>query len=76
MTSLVLVEDKTLDPKELIEFLEDKLAYFAIPRYVRIMDELPKTETHRVIKKKLQDIGVSEDTWDAEAHGIKPGRKK
>ncbi len=76
MTSAVLVEGKTLDPKELIEFLEDKLAYFAIPRYVRVMDELPKTETHRVIKKKMQEIGVTEDTWDAEAHGIKPGKKK
>jgi len=76
MTSVVLVENQTLDPKELIEFLEDKLAYFAIPNYVRVMDELPKTETHRVIKKKMQEIGVTEDTWNAEAHGIKPGRKK
>jgi len=75
MASTVLVQGKSLDPKELIEFLEDKLAYFAIPRYVRIVSELPKTETHRVIKKALQDVGVTPDTWDAEKHGIKPGSK-
>ncbi len=75
MTSVVPVEDKSIDPEELVRFLEDKLAYFAIPRYVRVVNELPKTETHRVIKKTLQDTGVTEDTWDAEAHGIKPGRK-
>lgn len=75
MASIVLVKDMKLEPKELIEFLQDKLAYFAIPRYIRIVDELPKTETHRVIKKTLQEIGVTPDTWDAEAHGIKPGRK-
>ena len=76
MASIVLVEGKTLDPKDLVKFLDDKLAYFAIPRYYRVMDELPKTETHRVIKKKLQEIGVTPDTWDAEAHGIKPGKTK
>jgi crotonobetaine/carnitine-CoA ligase len=75
MASVVLVKNKTFDPKELIDFMGDKLAYFAIPRYVRIVDELPKTETHRVIKKTLQEIGVTPDTWDAEAHGIKPGKK-
>lgn len=72
MTSLVLVEGKTLDPKELLEFLADKMAYFAIPRYVRIVEELKKTETHRVIKSILSETGVTEDTWDAEAHGITP----
>lgn len=75
MTSVVLVQGKTLDPKELIGFLEDKLAYFAIPRYVNIVNELPKTETHRVVKKTLQEIGVTQDTWDAEKHGIKPRGK-
>lgn len=75
MTSVVLVEDKTLDPMHLIKFLDDKLAYFAIPRYVRIVAELPKTETHRVIKKALQEVGVTPDTWDGEKHGIKQKKK-
>jgi hypothetical protein len=30
------------------------------------VDELPKTETHRVIKRKLEELGVTEDTYDRE----------
>ncbi|UCD83803.1 MAG: AMP-binding protein [Deltaproteobacteria bacterium] len=66
MTSVVPLEGKTVDPKELIGFLQDKLARFAIPRYVRIVDSLPKTETERVIKKLLEKDGVTGDTYDAE----------
>jgi len=71
MVSLILVEGKKLEPLELIEFLKGRLAYFAIPRYVRVVDELPKTETHRVVKKKLQELGVTPDTWDAEKAGVR-----
>lgn len=72
MTSMIPVEGQSVDVPELIEFLSGKLAYFAVPRYWRIVDELPKTGTHRVIKKKLQEIGVAEDTFDAEKEGVMP----
>jgi crotonobetaine/carnitine-CoA ligase len=75
MASLVLVEGAKVEPKELIEFLSDKLAYFAVPRYWRIMTELPKTGTHRVIKGELQKVGVTPDTFDAEKAGAMPKRK-
>jgi crotonobetaine/carnitine-CoA ligase len=71
MASVVPVEGKSLDPAGLREFLKDKLAKFAIPRYYRIMDELPKTETHRVIKKKLEELGITQDTYDAERKAVK-----
>ncbi len=66
MASIVPLEGKKVEPKELLEFLQDKLAKFAIPRYVRIVDKLPKTGTERVIKKLLEKDGVTEDTYDAE----------
>ena len=66
MVTLVPLEGKAIDPSTLPDFLSDKLARFAIPRYYRIVDELPKTETHRVIKKELEKLGVTEDTYDAE----------
>jgi len=75
MASIVLVPGKTVEPAELIEFLEGKLAYFAVPRYYRFMEELPKTGTHRVIKGELQKVGVSEDTFDAEKAGVMPKKK-
>ena len=67
MATITLVEGKGLEEKDLVDFLQDKLAKFAIPRYIRITDEIPKTSTHRVIKKELQDLGVTEDTYDAKA---------
>jgi len=66
MVTLVSVEGKTIDPSTLPEYLADKLAKFAIPRYYQVIDALPKTETHRVIKKELEKLGVTEDTYDRE----------
>jgi len=71
MTSLVPIEGKSIDLATLPDFLADKLAKFAIPRYYRVMEELPKTETHRVIKKELEKLGVTEDTYDAEREAVK-----
>ncbi|MBU0994419.1 MAG: AMP-binding protein [Proteobacteria bacterium] len=67
MASVTLVDGGKLDPKELVSFLEDKLAKYAIPRYIRIVDDFQKTNTHRVIKRILEKEGVTKDTFDARA---------
>ena len=59
-----------LDPAELIEFLRPRCAHHMIPRYVRVVEELPKTPTAKVKKAELRAAGVTEDTWDREAAGI------
>lgn len=66
MASIRLVENKSLEPAELIRFLSDRLAKFAIPRYIRIVDEFAKTNSHRIIKRVLEREGVTEDTFDAQ----------
>ena len=65
MVTLVPIQGRQLDPAEMPRFLADKLARFAIPRYYRLMDALPKTETHRVIKKNIEALGVTDDTYDS-----------
>ena len=37
----------TIDPTELIEFLVPRLAHFMVPRYVRLVEALPKTPTSK-----------------------------
>jgi crotonobetaine/carnitine-CoA ligase len=37
-----------------------------VPRYVDIVDEIPRTETLRIIKTDLKKKGVTEKTWDRE----------
>ena len=62
------------DPEALFRTLCETMPRHAVPRYLRIMDEFPKTPTQRVQKVKLRDAGVTEDTFDREAMGIFPPR--
>lgn len=67
---VVLKEGQTLSEKELIEWCEPRMAYFAIPRYIAFRDSLPKTPSERVEKYKLKQEGVTDDCWDREAAGV------
>jgi carnitine-CoA ligase len=63
---LVLVEGGQLDPGDLIEFLKPRMARFMLPRYVEIIEQLPRTQTQKVMKHLLRDSGVCTATWDRE----------
>ncbi|MCU0976601.1 MAG: AMP-binding protein, partial [Steroidobacteraceae bacterium] len=65
-----------VDPVALIEFLRTRMAYFMIPRYIRVLAELPKTPTAKVMKAELRSQGVTPDTWDREKAGIRIGRDR
>jgi crotonobetaine/carnitine-CoA ligase len=67
---------RTVDPRALTEFLIPKLPYFMVPRYVRVVEQIPKTETNKVRKVYFRDQGVTPDTWDREKAGIKLHRDK
>ena len=62
----VVCSSDPIDPAELIDFCRERTAHFQVPRYVRIVDELPRTQTQRVEKYKLRAEGVTADTYDAE----------
>ncbi|ABW65850.1 AMP-binding protein [Desulfosudis oleivorans] len=66
LAAVRLVATKTLTPEDLIAFLSDRLARFAVPRYIRFMDEFPKTSSHRIIKGVLEKEGITDDTFDAQ----------
>jgi crotonobetaine/carnitine-CoA ligase len=66
MAAVVPQPDATLAPAELLGFCEPLLAYFAIPRYVELVEELPLTENGKVRKAVLRERGVSELTYDRE----------
>ncbi|HJP66529.1 MAG TPA: AMP-binding protein, partial [Actinomycetota bacterium] len=67
---LVLEPGQTVEPDELFGFFKETLPYFAIPRYVEVMPELPKNATLRVMKHLLRERGVSDETWDFDALGL------
>jgi crotonobetaine/carnitine-CoA ligase len=70
MIVLTLNAGQELDPHDLLRFLEARLAHFMLPRYVRVVGEMPKTPTAKVEKHRLRAEGITPDTWDREAHGI------
>jgi crotonobetaine/carnitine-CoA ligase len=76
MAVVAPVPGATIDPVELIRFLEGRLPHFMIPRYVRVLDVLPKTPTAKVQKNELRQEGRTADTWDREAAGIRIRREK
>ncbi|HWK96929.1 MAG TPA: ATP-dependent acyl-CoA ligase [Pseudolabrys sp.] len=74
MIAAVLHPGQTLNPLDLIHYCEPRLPYFAVPRYVDIVDALPTTENGKVQKYKLTEKGVTGQTWDREAAGYKVKR--
>jgi crotonobetaine/carnitine-CoA ligase len=58
-----------LDYSELLDFCGARMPYFSVPRYVEIVNEMPKTVIGRVRKDVLRAQGVGTAAWDREAHG-------
>lgn len=70
MVAVVLRPGATLTPQALLEFCQGKMAYYAIPRYVDFVDEIPKTGTQRVQYGALRERGITDTTWDREKAGV------
>jgi crotonobetaine/carnitine-CoA ligase len=74
---LVLREGASLDFAQLIAFLDERLPYFMVPRYLEVLDALPKTPNEKVRKVELRRMGrdgITERTWDREAAGVSVSR--
>jgi crotonobetaine/carnitine-CoA ligase len=71
MAALVVRDGCRIDPEELARFCETRLPYFAVPRYMDLMADLPRTENGKVQKYKLRERGVSETTWDRRPAGLR-----
>ena len=57
-------------PVELVEHCQERLAYFAVPRYIEFVADLPVTSNGKVQKFELRARGVSHATWDRESEGV------
>lgn len=71
MICVTLKDGQSLTPEALLDYARERMAYFMVPRYVRFMEQLPKTQTEKVLKSALRDEGVTSDTWDREKAGYK-----
>jgi crotonobetaine/carnitine-CoA ligase len=70
MSAVVLKPGTEVPPEELVRFCNERMAYFAVPRYLDFVPELPKTPTNRIEKYRLRQAGITESTWDREKAGV------
>ncbi|AAZ55338.1 ATP-dependent acyl-CoA ligase [Thermobifida fusca] len=63
----VVVREPTT-PEELWEWCDSRLPAFAVPRYLRFVEALPKTPSEKVQKAVLREQGVTTDTHDREKY--------
>jgi crotonobetaine/carnitine-CoA ligase len=71
---IVVVAGEAPTPEELFAFFKANLPYFAVPRYVEIVPELPRNATLRVMKHLLRARGLTPETWDLEKMGLTVAR--
>ncbi|MFI9168017.1 AMP-binding protein [Streptomyces lincolnensis] len=76
LAALVLRPGVLFDPVELMDHLRVRMAHFMVPRYVRVLPDLPMTETGKVRKEALRAQGITPDTWDRAAAGIEVRRER
>lgn len=69
MACVVPRPGSALTPAALAEHCAKTMAGFMVPRYLRFLEALPKTPTDKVEKFRLQEQGITADTWDREAAG-------
>jgi crotonobetaine/carnitine-CoA ligase len=72
MVFVVPSESYEITAEIIWEYSEIQLPDFAIPRYVQIVEALPKTPSEKVRKIELREIGVTDDTSD---RGPQPRRR-
>jgi len=71
---VVVKPDCEVTADELARFVNDTAPYFFVPRYIELVDQLPRTPTGRVQKYKLRERGVTASTWDARRAGFEVKR--
>jgi crotonobetaine/carnitine-CoA ligase len=72
---LVLKPGATVEPAELFAFFSENLPYFAIPRYVEVVDALPRTAVGRIRKNLLRERPLVGKGWDFRALGLEVARE-
>lgn len=57
-------EGHSIDPASVLSRLSEVLPGFMVPRYLRVLEELPKTASGKVQKHYLRTTGVTADTYE------------
>lgn len=73
---VVLLPGETVAPGKLREFAASKLPTFAVPRFVALVDELPKNSLGKVVKHSVRNMAEVKNAWDARKPGTDPRKAR
>ncbi len=66
---LVLADGAQLDVDQFWQWCDERLPYFAVPRYIELREQLPKTPTEKVMKTELRKTDPNVTIFDRGAGG-------
>lgn len=66
MAWVVLRPEQHLAPHDIADWCRERMAAFMVPRFIRIVEQLPKTPTDKVEKTRLREQGCT-GAWDRES---------
>lgn len=69
-----VADPASFDLTALFGHCDRTLPRFMVPRFYRFATQMPRTPNGKVRKVELRQQGVTEDTWDAHAAGLRPTR--
>lgn len=67
--SIITKPGASLDYAALLDFCASHMPYYAVPRFVEVVESLPKSPIGRVQKFELRKRGITANTWDAMSEG-------
>lgn len=67
LVAVVIKPGHDFDARALAEYLVPLMPHYMVPRYIRVLAELPRTPTNKVKKVEIRSAGITPDTWDREA---------
>jgi carnitine-CoA ligase len=65
-----------LAPRDLITDLIARMPRFMVPRYVEVVDALPRNHVNKIAKARLRKDALNDRTWDRVAAGISLPRRE
>jgi crotonobetaine/carnitine-CoA ligase len=75
LVAVVAAPDAQIDPLELVKYCVANMPFFAVPRYVRLVEELPKSPVGKILKYVLREQGTHGDVFDLESEGLRVNRE-
>ena len=69
LVAVVPAPGVAIDPLDLVKYCVANMPFFAVPRYVRLVDELPKSPVGKILKYVLREQGTDGDVFDLESEG-------